>query len=87
VLKNHNDHCEACCGTGGSNVTAEVKVRTDNALKQLMKNNEMMINFILLRANNTNHEPKVISVVFDFNKSLPRFTRKINNNGTLDCIG
>lgn len=47
----------------------------------------MMMNLILLQANNTNHEPKVISVVLDLNKSLPRFKRKSNNNGTLDCIG
>lgn len=52
-----------------------------------MKNNEMMMNLILLQANNTNREPKVISVVLDLNKSLSRFTRKINNNDTLDCIG
>lgn len=47
----------------------------------------MMMNLILLQANNTNREPKVILVVLDLNKSLPRFKIKSNNTGTLDCIG
>jgi len=45
-----------------------------------MKQNKSCNELIFITNNNTNHEPKVIPVVPDLNKSLPNFTERSDNN-------
>jgi len=80
VSKDDNDNRDA---GGCSDITPYAKVSTDYVLKQLMKQNEMLMNLISLQANNSNNESKVIPILPDLNKSLPRFTGKSNNNDAL----
>lgn len=44
----------------------------------------MLMNLISLQASKTNNEPKIIPVLPDFNKSLPSFAGKSNNDDALD---
>lgn len=75
-----------CVNGGSSDVTSEPKVSTDYVLKQLMKQNEMLMNLLSLQASNTKDEPKIIPVLPDLNKSLPSFTEKSNNDDALDWL-
>lgn len=75
-----------CVNGGSSDVTSELKVSTDYVLKQLMKQNEVLMNLLSLQASNTKDEPKIIPVLPDLNKSLPSFTGKSNNDDALDWL-
>lgn len=83
IPKAYDDNRDA---GGSSNITTEAKVSTDYVLKQLMKQNEMLMNLISLQTNNSKNESKVIPVLPDLNKSLPSFTGKSNNNYALDWL-